>query len=48
MRFSLGHGNTAQQVDALVDALGASMAHLRRISPVEQAAAPQAKGPVHA
>ena len=32
MRFSLGHGNTAGQVDALVDALGASMAHLRRIS----------------
>jgi cysteine desulfurase len=34
MRFSLGHGNTAQQVDALVDALEASMTHLRRISPV--------------
>jgi cysteine desulfurase len=34
MRFSLGHGNTAEQVDALVDALGASMTHLRRISPV--------------
>jgi cysteine desulfurase len=34
MRFSLGHGNTVEQVDALVDALGASMAHLRRISPV--------------
>jgi len=32
MRFSLGHGNTAEQVDALVDALGASMMHLRRIS----------------
>jgi cysteine desulfurase len=34
MRFSLGHGNTAEQVDALVDALGASLTHLRRISPV--------------
>jgi cysteine desulfurase len=34
MRFSLGHGNTAEQVDALVDALGASITHLRRISPV--------------
>jgi len=34
MRFSLGHGNTAEQVDALVDALEASMTHLRRISPV--------------
>jgi len=32
MRFSLGRGNTAEQVDALVDALEASMAHLRRIS----------------
>jgi cysteine desulfurase len=32
MRFSLGRSNTVQQVDALVDALEASMAHLRRIS----------------
>ncbi|HEV3197639.1 MAG TPA: aminotransferase class V-fold PLP-dependent enzyme, partial [Bryobacteraceae bacterium] len=32
MRFSLGHSNTVEQVDALVDALEASMAHLRRIS----------------
>ena len=32
MRFSLGHSNTAEQVDALVDALVVSMAHLRRIS----------------
>ncbi|MBZ5623300.1 MAG: cysteine desulfurase [Acidobacteriia bacterium] len=32
MRFSLGRTNTAEQVDALVDALEASMAHLRRIS----------------
>jgi cysteine desulfurase len=32
MRFSLGRGNTAGQVDALADAIGASVAHLRRIS----------------
>jgi cysteine desulfurase len=32
MRFSLGRSNTVQQVDALVDALEASVAHLRRIS----------------
>jgi len=32
MRFSLGRSNTAEQVDALVEALGASVAHLRRIS----------------
>jgi cysteine desulfurase len=32
MRFSLGHSNTAEQVDALADALEASMTHLRRIS----------------
>ncbi len=32
MRFSLGRSNTAQQVDALLDALEASVAHLRRIS----------------
>jgi cysteine desulfurase len=32
MRFSLGRGNTAEQVDALVDALEGAMAHLRRIS----------------
>ncbi len=32
MRFSLGRSNTAEQVDALVDALAASVAHLRRIS----------------
>lgn len=32
LRFSLGHDNTAEQVDALVDALEASVAHLRRIS----------------
>jgi cysteine desulfurase len=32
MRFSLGRGNTAEQVDALVDAVCGSVAHLRRIS----------------
>jgi cysteine desulfurase len=32
MRFSLGRSNDAAQVDALVEALGASVAHLRRIS----------------
>jgi cysteine desulfurase len=32
MRFSLGRSNTVEQVDALVDALKASVAHLRRIS----------------
>jgi cysteine desulfurase len=51
MRFSLGHGNTAEQVDALVEALAASMAHLRRISPVthsDRVASTLDKGPVHA
>jgi len=32
MRFSLGRANDAQQVEALVEALAASVAHLRRIS----------------
>jgi cysteine desulfurase len=32
MRFSLGRSNTAEQVDALVDALAAAVEHLRRIS----------------
>jgi cysteine desulfurase len=32
LRFSLGHSNTVEQVDALVGALQASVAHLRRIS----------------
>ena len=32
MRFSLGRDNTAAQVDALVEAVIASAAHLRRIS----------------
>jgi cysteine desulfurase len=32
VRFSLGPGNTAEQVDKLIDAVSASVAHLRRIS----------------
>jgi cysteine desulfurase len=32
MRFSLGRSNTAEQVDALVEALTGSVQHLRRIS----------------
>lgn len=32
IRVSLGRGNTLQQVDALVDALAASVAHLRRVA----------------
>ena len=32
MRFSLGRGNTAEQVDALAEAICGSVAHLRRIS----------------
>lgn len=31
IRFSLGRSNTAEQVDALIEALEASVAHLRRI-----------------
>jgi cysteine desulfurase len=34
IRFSLGHSNTAEQVDALVEALAASVTHLRKLSPV--------------
>jgi cysteine desulfurase len=32
IRFSLGRFNTVEQVDGLVEALQASVAHLRRIS----------------
>ena len=32
MRFSLGRGNTIEQVDGLVESLSHSVAHLRRIS----------------
>ena len=34
IRFSLGRTNTAEQVDALVEAVAASVAHLRKLSPV--------------
>ncbi len=33
LRFSLGRGNTLAQVDALLDAVAESAAHLRRLSP---------------
>lgn len=33
IRFSLGPGNTTEQVDALIEAVALSVAHLRRISP---------------
>ncbi len=33
IRFSLGQGNDAAQVDALVEATAASVAHLRKLSP---------------
>lgn len=36
IRFSLGHSNTAEQVDALAEAVVASVAHLRKISPVSR------------
>jgi len=34
IRFSLGRTNTAAQVDALIEAVAASVAHLRQLSPV--------------
>jgi cysteine desulfurase len=34
IRFSLGRSNTVEQVDALVEAAAASVAHLRKLSPV--------------
>jgi cysteine desulfurase len=34
LRFSVGLGNTVEEADALVDAIAASCAHLRRLSPV--------------
>lgn len=37
IRFSLGRSNTEQQVDALVDAVVDSVAHLRKISPLTPA-----------
>lgn len=33
VRFSLGHDNTVEQVDALIDAVAATAAQLRKISP---------------
>jgi len=33
VRFSLGPGNTMEEVDGLIEAVAASVAHLRRISP---------------
>lgn len=33
LRFSLGHSNTVEQVDALIDAVAESAAHLRKLSP---------------
>ena len=39
LRFSLGHDNTEAQVDALVEAIAESAAHLRKISPTYTARA---------
>ena len=33
LRFSLGHANTEEQVDALIEAVAESTAHLRKLSP---------------
>ena len=33
VRFSLGHDNNEEQVDALIEAVASSAAHLRKISP---------------
>ncbi|HLK21129.1 MAG TPA: aminotransferase class V-fold PLP-dependent enzyme, partial [Bryobacteraceae bacterium] len=33
LRFSLGHSNTEEQVDRLIDAAAESAAHLRKLSP---------------
>ncbi len=33
LRFSLGESNTAEQVDALIEAVAASASHLRKLSP---------------
>lgn len=38
IRFSLGRSNTIDQVDALIDAVAESAAHLRRLSPTYHAA----------
>lgn len=39
LRFSLGRGNTAEQVDALIDAVAESAEHLRKLSPTYTARA---------
>ena len=40
IRFSLGRANTADQVDALVEAVAASVAHLRRLAPAPASCLP--------
>jgi cysteine desulfurase len=37
IRFSLGHANTTEQVDALIEAVADAVGHLRKISPVTHA-----------
>lgn len=37
IRFSLGRSNTAEHVDALIDAVAGSVAHLRKLSPLTPA-----------
>jgi cysteine desulfurase len=39
LRFSLGHANTEEQVDALIEAVAESTAHLRKLSPTYTASA---------
>jgi cysteine desulfurase len=39
LRFSLGHSNTEEQVDALIEAVAESTAHLRKLSPTYTASA---------
>jgi cysteine desulfurase len=39
LRFSLGHSNTEEQVDALIDAVAESVAQLRKLSPTYTARA---------
>jgi cysteine desulfurase len=44
IRVSLGASNTAEQVDALVEAIAESVAHLRRISPEGRTVRPALQG----
>jgi cysteine desulfurase len=37
IRFSLGRSNTVEQIDALIEAVVDSVAHLRKISPLTPA-----------